>query len=64
MSDTTANWVGAALLYLTIIGTLKIVNVITLSWFWVFSPFWGSTFVFIALAAWMISNKGKGDWTK
>jgi hypothetical protein len=67
MSDTAANWWGAALLYLTIFGTLKIINVITLSWLWIFSPFWGSAILFVAsllLAVWMISNKGKGDWSE
>ena len=66
MSDTTANWIGIVLLYLTMFGTFKIIGVINAPWWMVLAPIWvpGTIFLLVMiLAVWMISNKGKGDWT-
>jgi hypothetical protein len=60
------NFWGVVLLYFGIVIPLKFGGMITWSWAVIFSPFWIALIIIILafiLSAWMIGQKGKGDWS-
>ena len=59
------DWFGAFLLYICIVGTLKMTGAITWTWWMILAPFWlvvAAGFLIALLILWMFSQKGMGDW--
>ena len=66
MTNKQIDLVGTVLLYLTIVGTLKVTGSVTWAWWAILAPIWGTAAlvaVLLFFSGWMIALKGKGDWS-